>query len=84
MMPLKHQTIEQITLEIQILRLLCSLMWLLVTISLTLSQINIETKFLIVALGIFTCFDILLRSVKLVETTKNRRAKNKVYINEEF
>lgn len=80
--PLKSRDFESFALEIQILRLVCSLLWLFVTISLSLSQINIETKLLVITLGILTAADISLRSFKLVEIKKNGHITEKVLIEE--
>lgn len=72
--PIKRQTIEALNLEIQILRLICSLLWLAVTISLTLTEISWEMKLLVFVLGTLTALDIMLRSFRLVETRKNGKA----------
>jgi hypothetical protein len=71
--PIKRQTIEALNLEIQILRLICSLLWLAVTISLTMTQIGLEMKILVFVLGTLTALDILLRSFRLVETRKSSK-----------
>lgn len=64
--PIRKQSFELLSLEVQILRLICGFLWLLTTISITLSDISLETKLLIFSFGSLTLVDVLLRSYNLI------------------
>lgn len=64
---LKNTSIEYLQLEVQILRLICGFLWLVTTISISVSNLTPQTKILVIALGLLTLLDILLRTYKLKE-----------------
>jgi hypothetical protein len=68
--PIRKQSMELVVMEVQILRLLCGLLWLMATISVSLSSIGFESKILLLSFGSLTIIDILLRSFKLAEVRK--------------
>ena len=76
LLPIRSQSLELLTLEIQILRLVFGFVWLITTIGISLSSISFESKLILIMLGSLTVIVIMLRSFRLAEARKSRQSEN--------
>ncbi len=68
--PVTRQPVELLALEVQIFRLVCGILWVFTSIGLSLANISLEAKLLLLSFATLTVVDIMLRTLRVVEARK--------------